>query len=434
MRNLGITRNRALRNGGNLDRSGRAKIASAANNSTQIYAVGLLDALGFVQYLFDFNQTYFYAIILFVKLAIFMTSEWDFRSIVPAIPLLGTILLGLTISSGVNSVDLIDVLRVVMAVFSIILTLVIINGDFKRYSIGLAAIGFAISALYIIQYRTGSIVEVNDRLYFFGGSHPNLGGEILSVIVILATTTLKPRAFSALFLVSSYCCWLMQSRASILAMIVSALLYAAFYVYSKFGKVHATISIFCLVVFGGLYLVIATSSGAEGPTKVIEFFYNSVFLVEDSYRGADSGLSGRDLNWYQTLEIIDTYFFAGAGIEYPRRLDILQPHNWFLYPVALFGLFGYFVIATMIHALVKVTISNKDELVRIVPILVLLMLNDRFMNMNINPLGIYVYLFARLYKPTPSHEAPQRRNYQAVRNRSRAKLIQRWRQVGRTSR
>lgn len=86
-------------------------------------------------------------------------------------------------------------------------------------------------------------------------------------------------------------------------------------------------------------------------------------------------------------------------MEYPKRLDILQPHNWFLYPVALFGLSGYLVIAGMIHAQISVVRKDFSELVRIVPILIMMMLNDRFMNLNINPLGIYVYLFARLYQP-----------------------------------
>lgn len=374
-------------------------IPSINSNSVIIYGVGLLDSAGFLQYLLNFDQTYFYLILIFLKIVVVMTSKWNLQAAVVATPLIGTILLGLLASSAVNSVDLIDIFRVVIAAFSIILTLVIIDGDFKKYSIGLAINGFIISILYILQYRSGSIFELNDRLYFFNGSHPNLGGEILSIIVILSTASLRPLAFSALTSVSTYCCWLMQSRTSILAILLSASMYVIFWTYDRYGKTKGTVTLILFSAFIFAYLIIAANTGSGGLETIVDFIYNSVFLVEDSYRGTDSGLSGRDLHWYQTLQIIDDNFFAGAGIEYPRRLDILQPHNWFLYPVALFGLFGYPVILAMLFALYKVTVSNKSELVRIAPIIVLLMLNDRFMNLNINPLGIYVYLFARLYKP-----------------------------------
>lgn len=391
----------------------RAVNPSLLNSSTlrsnmPIYGVGFLDSIGFLQYFANFDQTYFNLIIIFLKINLLVFSRWDLRSTIPAIPLIGTILFGLFVSSGFNSVDFVDVARVIIATFSIILTVIIIDGDFKKYAIGLAANGFIISALYIMQYRAGSLIEVYGRLDFFNGQHPNLGGEILSIIVILSTASLRPIAFSALFTVSAYCCWLMQSRTSILAMIVAAILYGAFWSYKRFTNVQATLLLGCFIFGGSAFLLIEEFSGSNTPTQIFEFFSNSIFLVEDSYRGADSGLSGRDLHWFQTLEIIDSNFLVGAGIEYPRRLDILQPHNWFLYPIALFGIFGFPVIAAMIHALGKIAFTNKDELVRVIPILILLMLNDRFMNLNINPLGMYVYLFARLYRPVPYDGAYRR--------------------------
>lgn len=364
-----------------------------------IYGTGVLDSIGFVQYISGLDQTIFYLVIIFIKISLLMVSKWDLRSAAPAIPLIATILLGLIISSLFNSVKLIDFARIVIALVSIILTILIIKGNFKKYSIGLAASGFSICFLYLLQYRSGSIVEVYGRSYFFNGSHPNLGGEILSVILILSTASLRPLAFSALFTLSSYCCWLMQSRTSVLAMITTAILYTIFWTHKRFGRTHATFAVVVFLFFASVIFSVEMSAGAEFPTKIFEFFYNSVFMVEDSFRGASSGVSGRDLHWYQTIEIINENVFAGAGIEYAERLDILQPHNWFLYPVALFGLTGYFVIAAMLHAISKVATSNSEELVRIIPIFILLMLNDRFINLNISPLGIYVYLFARMYRP-----------------------------------
>lgn len=401
MRNPGTQRRRVYRNNVDL-RQNRGAIPNFKSNSVVICGIGLLDSAGFLQYLLNIEQTYFYITIIFLKIAILLISKWNLQATFVSIPLMGTIIIGLLASSASNPVDLIDVVKVLVAAFSIVLTLAIIDGNFRTYSLGLAINGFAISILYIFQSRTGSIFELNDRLYFFNGSHPNLGGEILSVILILSTASLRPLAFSALFFVSTYCCWLMQSRTSILAMLLSATLYAVFWTYERYGKAKGTLALVVISTFSIAYLTIGVNTGSEGPAKVFDFIYNSVFLVDDLYRGTESGFSGRDLHWYQTLQIIDDNFFAGAGIEYPRRLDILQPHNWFLYPVALFGIFGYFVIISMLTALYKVVYSNLGELVRIVPIIILLMLNDRFMNLNINPLGIYVYLLARLYKPIPS--------------------------------
>ena len=401
MRNSSTQQRRMYRNRAEIGRQG-GFFPNFSSKFMLICGIGLIDSIGFLQYLLDFDQTYFYLVLIYIKIVAVMTSKWNLRASFVAMPLIGTILFGLLVSSAFNSVDIIDVFRVLVAAFSIVLTLVIIDGNFKTYSVGLAINGFIISILYIILYRAGSIYEANDRLYFFNGSHPNLGGEILSVIVILSTASLRPVAFSALFTVSTYCCWLMQSRTSIIAMLLSASLYAVFWTYDRFGRIKGTLALVVIFTFGFAYLFIGASTGSDDLAQILDFMYNSVFLVEDSYRGSDTGLSGRDLHWYQTLQIIDDNFFAGAGIEYPRRLDILQPHNWFLYPVALFGIFGFFVILAMVVAIYKVASSNAHELVRILPIIVLLMLNDRFMNLNINPLGIYVYLFARLYQPLPN--------------------------------
>lgn len=366
--------------------------ATVALSSVPV-VVGMIDSASFLIYLLNLDQSYFYAAALAAKVAILALCRADLRSLGPAALFIGLNFTGSLLSSALNPVPLADLLQLNAALLYLVITIVCVNGDMKGYGIGLSLAGFVICAIYLSFYLLGFLFERSGRFHFFGATHPNLGGEILGAIVVLATLSLPRAPFYLLSALSAYCCWLMQSRAALVAIGLATGLHAAQTIAGRYDPKSNT-----LLAIGGLALAAALGGMAwwlfrDAVMETLGFLNSSVFLVDDQHRGIGTGLSGRDLHWSQTAAIISANPFFGAGLNYAERMDIAPPHNWFLYPVAEMGLLGAAVVGITLHRVAMLLTTERGSYVQLLPILLLMFLNARYLNLNANPLVFLVFLF-----------------------------------------
>lgn len=355
--------------------------------------IGIIDSASFLIYLLNLDQAHFYAAALAAKIAVLALSRADLRSLVPAVLFIGLNFIGGLLSSALNPVPLADLLHLNVALLYLSITIVCINDDVKGYGMGLSLSGFTICAIYIAFDLLGFLFAHHGRFHFFGAAHPNLGGEILAAIVVLATLSLPRAPFYLLAALSAYCCWLMQSRAALVAIGLATGLNATHAIADgKDARSNAVLAIGGIAFFaalGGMAWWLFRDTMVEARA----FLHSSVFLVDDQYRGIGSGLSGRDLHWNQTVAIISAHPFVGAGLNYAGRMDIAPPHNWFLYPVAEMGLLGAAIVGITLHRIVTLLITERGSYVQLLPMLFLMFLNARYLNLNVNPLVILVFLF-----------------------------------------
>jgi O-antigen ligase len=356
--------------------------------------VGLLDSASFLMYLYGIPEMPFYATILTLKLAMTVYARVDLNGMRPALPFILITLLAIVVSTLANDVEPLSVYKSFAVLVSLSLTLALIRQHLRGYALGLSITGAVICVVYIVQVQRGMIGDHFGRMLFFGDNHPNLGGEILGMIVIMSALCLGPRLYFALAGAASYCVWLMQSRSGLLAILISAALYTMVSVAKAYGWRR------CLIFasVAGFVLAFAVLAGVASGTRLVisayDFFWNTLFLADDEYRGAGTGLTGRDHHWAEAMRIFLEHPFFGAGLDYPGRLDLIQPHNWFLYALAQFGLFGVLVVIAFLAVLVRAIWVGMNSVMVIVPVLALLLINDRFLNLNIYPLGMYVLVFA----------------------------------------
>lgn len=355
--------------------------------------VGLLDSASFLMYLFGLPEMPFYATILGMKFALLWIARVELNAARPALPFVIVTLLAIFFSTVVNDVEPLSVYKALAVLVSLLLTLVVIRRDLRGYAMGLSITGALICVIYIAQAQLGMIGNHFGRMLFLGDSHPNLGGEMLGMIVIMSALCLSPRLYFSLASAAGYCVWLMQSRAGLLAILISVFVYALF----NFAKTYGWMRCFVITAFGVIILIAVIlagiASGSPLAISVYEFFWNTLFLANDVYRGVGTGMSGRADHWAEAVRIFLEHTLFGAGLEYSARLNVIQPHNWFLYALAQFGILGILVAFTYVVALARAMWARLSNVVVILPTLLLLLINDRFLNLNIYPLGMYVLVF-----------------------------------------
>jgi len=369
----------------------RPVLAGALDSSSCIYLVSGAD------------EAAFYALVLALKLAL-LPSVGSIRAAGRFTAFAATALFAVVLSSSVNDTALIDAVQPLAVVLSIAVTLAIIGSDIAGYAKGMALSGSLMCAGYIASTSAGIIEATGDRYKFFAGTHPNLGGELISTTLVVAAFALRPRSFIALAAASLYCTYLMQSRTATLAIIVSVICYFLVRSGTRLGWRTTAWVAGTLALLACLTLLIEGEAGTIAA--LIDFVTQSVFLVEDQYRGGASGLSGRDQHWLEALRVIAEQPLLGTGPGHSARVGGLQPHNWALYAISQYGMPGWGLVGLFVAATVVAVRKDPRRLLALVPLFVPWLLNDRFLNFNAYPLVLYVLVFASF--------GPARRNRAAL--------------------
>jgi len=241
-----------------------------------------------------------------------------------------------------------------------------------------------VALVYIVLAFTGKIPTHYGRYFYFGGSHHNLGGEISAMAAFLGVMFVDKRAYILSTLILLYASFLMQSRAAEIVIILFIVMKLVWI--ERDDKLNYR----AIILFSLLTVMMDFLSG----NYISQVFTNDILRLSDEYRGMDTGLVGRDERWMSAINLFLQYPLAGAGISYFESQGELSPHNAFLYGLAKHGLMSIFFWVFLFYMIFTARKVIKGFLVFILPLAILLLLNDRFINLNPYPGLFYAIVFS----------------------------------------
>jgi O-antigen ligase len=282
-----------------------------------------------------------------------------------------------------------SLLSVVPFALSLSLTLALVcEKTYRAYFSAFAFSVFLSIMLYLGQWATGRVLSENGRWLYLGGRSPNLGGEIIFSGVLAAAISINLRSlyFFAYAVLASASVLLLQSRASLLAIVTIGLSASYFTLLKKFDPtMRIIVASSVLVALVGLFLLFGSSSNS----------LNQILLLNDEYRGLGTGFVGREERWDFAIETFLQYPLSGVGFGYFREEAIsdLSPHSFWLHMLAEMGLLSIISFYALAKAAYELFKFNRKIFVFCCSTLVLTIFNDRFINMNPYPFLLYVILF-----------------------------------------
>ncbi|MEN9925498.1 MAG: hypothetical protein RL268_1624 [Pseudomonadota bacterium] len=391
--------------------------------------VGIMDSSSYIFILSQVSEITFYSFIIFVKIAIIALKPINLKQKNRFLNFTVVTFFAVIASSLANESQITAAIRPIAVCISVLLTVYLIREKIIDYAKGYAISGFIICLIFIFSVQTGMIIQTGERYHFLAESHPNLGGELVSATLIMSSLTLGPRLFLILGASSLYCTFLLQSRTSTLAILIVLLCYGIAYLRGKFGVRRTVLLSLVVVWITAAFTAALAAIQSEAANQAFDFIYNTVFLVEDQYRGGYSGVSGRDEHWWEAIRVAMDHPFIGAGPDFMERLGVLQPHNWTLYAISQFGMLGWVLVVIFGYAAFGAVRNDPVRAMVLIPLFVPWLLNDRFLNFNAYPFALYIIVFAGFSLP------PKKRRSSAPNRPTSPKhavaLAARYRQVAR---
>lgn len=312
------------------------------------------------------------------------------------------ILQSLTVESNGNLAAF-GYIRTITFLINILALLLLI----KRENLGEFCTAFfkttsAIAALHILLVLSGRTAENYGRYMFIGDSHPNLGGEIYAIAAFAGVLHLRKRPFlllAAPLLISSY---YLQSRTGSAILIMLILI-------KVFCENHNQKLNIKSLVIGGISMLILTLL-ALMVDELREFIVNGIFKADDKYRGLSTGMiTGRDERWANALNIFYANPFFGNGINTFTGEEQVGAHSPILYALAMFGLSGIIFWAYFLKKYIKTLKQDIRPAIYILPVSLMIVINDRFLNSNPFPLFYYLFLIILARPVSTSYLRPSNR-------------------------
>ncbi len=375
------------------------RVADWTDTLTIPTLVGIMDSSSYIYILSRSSEITFYSFIIFVKIAITALNPVNLSQKNRFMNFAVITFFAVIVSSLANESQITAALRPIAVCISVLLTIYLISGKIIDYAKGYAISGFIICAIFIFSVQSGMIVQTGERHHFVAESHPNLGGELISATLVMSSLTLGPRLFLILNAASLYCTFLLQSRTSTLAILIALLCYGIAYFRGKLGIRRKALLSLVVLWITAAFTIALIAIQSEATNQAFDFIYNSVFLVEDQYRGGYSGVSGRDEHWWEAIRVAMDHPFIGAGPDFMERLGVLQPHNWTLYAISQFGMLGWVLVVIFGYAAFGAVRNDPVRAMVLIPLFVPWLLNDRFLNFNAYPFALYIIVFAGFSLP-----------------------------------
>ncbi|MGG6262451.1 O-antigen ligase family protein [Stutzerimonas stutzeri] len=371
--------------------------------------VGILDTSVALSYLLGIPVNLWYAGTLALKIIILLASRFCGRDNLKAN--LGffvsmVVLLSISAISGEYTSEAIP--KAAGFILHLAITISIINHrNLINYASGISSTGLIISFLYIPYALSGMAEDNFGRYLFFGGSHPNLGSEILAMCVVVGAMHLGIRKFLLLAILAIASITLMQGRAALIASTLVALIKISPHIKAilKNRRTRAT---------AGVLLITALGVTILNLESIIDFI-RRILLLDDSYRGVGSGFVGRSDRWESAWLLFLESPTLGVGYGYYDGAKVDTPHNAYLYAIAEFGLTSIALFYLLCVAAYRAAKKNPDLAKPLLPILVLTIFNDRFLNINPYPflaITILLTLGSKRAEPTnqPKIKTPSTRH------------------------
>lgn len=256
------------------------------------------------------------------------------------------------------------------------------------YVIALAGI------IYIPMATMGFINDHFGRMLWFNDNHPNLGSEFAVVGIICAALSLPLRNFALVTAPSLVGIILMEGRSALLAAVLTILLKLWHFLSDRIKARQRRLQILSAICVAAM----ATLGGLP--------YIMDALQLDHEYRGTETGLSGRLDRWLLAWQIFKENPLAGIGLRSFVAHDIPTPHNFFLFGLAEMGIIFAPILFVLIYLTAKAATNNGARASYLLPAAALLVLNDRFLNLNPYPFVLLVLLFA-LSLPLPQiRQAP----------------------------
>ncbi|WP_370326607.1 O-antigen ligase family protein [Euzebya sp.] len=271
---------------------------------------------------------------------------------------------------------------------SVCLTLLLVaRDDFTQYAVGFVSIPYAVAVVHVFLAVSGGVDDHFGRVLYVGNTHPNLGGEIASAAVLLASLSLRPRSFTVVVIPLTISVLLLQARAALACILLLVLVWAV-YEFRRLrwsrGARFAAVSLLMLMVMS---LWTHGSTGAR-------FVREDVLRVSDENRGIGSGFTGRVEPWGSAWEAFLETPLIGSGIDFRAEGDVSGVHNAVLYGLARHGALSLLIWVPLVRAFANIWYRDRKASLCLLACLPLVFLNDRFINLNPYPFGMYVTVLA----------------------------------------
>jgi hypothetical protein len=110
-------------------------------------------------------------------------------------------------------------------------------------------------------------------------------------------------------------------------------------------------------------------------------------------RGISTGMvTGRDMQWLMAWQDFANRPFFGNGLSFYASEQSIGAHTPILYALSYFGILGFAFWVLIFIGIFIVARKNFTEFVLLSPSIIILIVNDRFLNSNSSPLFFYFYI------------------------------------------
>ena len=358
------------------------RASALAKNAVPIM-LGLIDSSVTFSYLLDVPSNTWHGASLGIKLLIFALYRSSAHIGSCSLRFIYAICSLVVISSIAGNSDVNGYYQIFGFAVHLLITLFLINSSNLSIYLKSSLIPILLTTcLYLLLLERGLIAENWGRYQYVGDTHPNLGSEIIGVSIILAACTLSRYFLLIIYCIPSlYAISLMQGRAALLASLVAI----ALRIFADLKTTRNRFNFSFFVSICGLLAFYFSNASSD---------INTLFKLDDQYRGVGTGFVGRDELWSIGWNNFLSSPLVGNGVG-----ENVVAHNFFLYGLAEFGLLSLILLGFIFYRYACLYFENRRMFCVFLSFLVLWVFNDRFINLNPYPFLFYVTLFAQGQQP-----------------------------------
>ena len=223
--------------------------------------------------------------------------------------------------------------------------------------------------------------------YLFFSMHSNVGGEILfaSFCCVLAYSNSRDAIFFSFLVIFS--CYLLQSRA---AMLASLILLSLYFTINLRKTITARLVILVLYMFV-LFLIASIIFNFGSFQQAVLASINSAFLLDHEYRGFGTGFAGRSDTWYYARTVFLSNPIFGVGLDNTGHTSAGSViHGAPFIFLAEFGLFSLIIGAVILKSTLHASRSDYYHTAVIMCSLLILFFQARSFGLNFFPMLFWI--------------------------------------------
>lgn len=290
-------------------------------------------------------------------------------------------------------------IRLIVTLVHITSSLLLLRRDsIETYTSWFGYLVAGANALYITLVMVGNIPDHFGRYYYLSDGHPNLGSEIAAIgaVASLASSSVSFRMAFLSSAVNFTAVVLMQGRAAMLAIALSVMIRAGIEFSAQIRRNG--------VFFGSVAILGATAVLISSFT-LLKNEASALLMLDDEYRGVSTGFVGRDERWVNGVRLFYDSPLVGGGPDAFNIMQIESPHNFYLYGLGEFGIMFLIILWVLGSTAFNAFKYNPRPVAVMIPLLILTVFNDRFLNLNPYPAVAYILLSAYAAFPLRTNSA-----------------------------